>query len=164
MVSRVKFAVHFDGFRIHKLSEALNHVNFVVAQNTIVRLMDAANVGLTAFHQLCPVEVFHIDIKAVIFCIKVHRFCDLRAVPHHLFRYAANVDTSAAEIFGFDESDFRAIHRRAVSGSDTTAATTNAQVVKMCCHYFLQLCLAKMLFALFLYSLYQGEGVTIHPP
>lgn len=136
MVSCVKFVVYFDGFCIYKFSEVFNYVNFVVVQNMIVRLMDVVNVGLMVFYQFCLVEVFYIDIKVVIFCIKVYCFCDLCVVLYYFFWYVVNVDISVVEIFGFDESDFCVIYCCVVSGSDIIVVIINVQVVKMCCYYF----------------------------
>ncbi|CAI4220288.1 unnamed protein product, partial [Auanema sp. JU1783] len=62
------------------------------------------------------------------------RFTDLRRVPHHFFRHTANIYAGAAQLFGFNQRTFLAVHSRAVDGGDTAAAAADGDVIIVFSH------------------------------
>ena len=59
----------------------------------------------------------------------MNSFADLRGMPHHFLRYAANVDAGAAQLFGFNQCAFLAVHCRTVNGGNTAAAAADSDVI-----------------------------------
>ena len=115
MVSGDDLAVDFHGVGIDKASEAFDHVDFILTQYVVVRGMNTVDIGATAGDQLLPVKMVDGGIETVVRAVKMNRFADLRRMPHHLFRHAADVDAGAAQLFGFNQRALLAVHRRAVN-------------------------------------------------
>ena len=134
MIGGDGFAVHFNGMRINKFGKAVDHVNFIVAQSTFIGLMDTVDIGGAAFDQFAPIELIHRGIKTIIRAIQMDCFRDLRGVPHYFFRHTTHVYAGAAQILGFNQRTFLAIHGRTVDGSNTAAATANCEIVIMFSH------------------------------
>ena len=134
MVGGYRLAVNFDGFRIDKTGEAFNDIDLVFAQHVIVRGVDTIDIGATAGDQLIPVEVINCGIKTVIRAIQMDGFTDLRRMPHHFLRYAADVHAGAAQVFGFNQRTLLAVHSGTVNGGDTAAAAANGDIVIMLAH------------------------------
>ncbi|SVZ12526.1 Uncharacterised protein [Klebsiella pneumoniae] len=115
MVSGDDLAVDFHGVGIDKAREAFDHVDFILTQYVVVRGMNTVDIGATAGDQLLPVKMVDGGIETVVRAVKMNRFADLRRMPHHLFRHAADVDAGAAQLFGFNQRALLAVHGRAVN-------------------------------------------------
>ena len=134
MIGGYRLAVHFDGFRIDKTGEAFNHVDLIFAQHVIVGGVDTLDIGATAGDQFIPVEVIDRGIKTVIRAIQMDSFANLRRMPHHFLRYAADVYAGTAQVFRFNQRALLAVHSGTVNGGDTAAAAANGDIVIMLAH------------------------------
>ncbi len=129
-----RLAVHFHGFCVHKAGEATDHINVILVEHVFVRGVNAVDVGGAAGDQLAPVEFVNGSVKTVVRAVKMNRFGDLRRMPHHLFRDAADVNAGAAQFFGFNQGALLAVHRRAINRGDTAAAAADGEIIIMLCH------------------------------
>ncbi|MNS52580.1 hypothetical protein D3C72_852990 [compost metagenome] len=134
MIGSDRLAVHFDRFRINETRKATDHIDIVFAQHVVIRSMDAVNVSGTAGNQLVPVEVINGGVETVIRAVHMDGLADLRGVPHHFFRYTTDVHAGAAQLFGFNQRTFLAVHGCTVNRGDTAAAAANGDVVIMLAH------------------------------
>ncbi len=96
MIGSNGFTVHFNGFGIHKAGKAFNHIDIIFAQHVVVRGMNAINISGTRGDQFIPIELIDGGVETVIRPVHVDCFADLCGMPHHFFRYAANVNAGAA--------------------------------------------------------------------
>jgi hypothetical protein len=55
-------------------------------------------------------------------------------VPHHFFRYAANINTGAAKTAAFDNGNTGTMGRGTAGGGDATAAGTEDNEIKVLFH------------------------------
>ncbi|MNP32735.1 hypothetical protein D3C76_1259350 [compost metagenome] len=134
MIGSDRLAVHFDRFRVDEAGKAFDHIDIIFAQHVVIRGVNAVNVGGTAGNQLVPVEVINGGVKAVIRAVHMDSFANLRGVPHHFFRYTTDVNAGAAQLFGFNQRTFLAVHGCTVNRGDSAAAAANGDVVIMLAH------------------------------
>ena len=139
MVSGDRLAVHFHGMGIDKAREAFDHVDVVLTQHVVVGGMNAVDIGAAAGDQLLPVEMVDGGIETVVRAVKMNRFADLRRMPHHFFRHAADVDAGAAQRFGFNQRALLAVHGRTVNRGDTAATAADGEVIIMFAHAHMSL-------------------------
>ncbi len=134
MVGGNTFAVHFHGMGVDETGEALDDVDVVFAQHVIVRGVNTIDVGAAVFHQRLPAEMVYCGIKAVIRTVEMDSLGDLRRVPHHFFRNTTHIHAGAAQLFGFNQGAFLAIHSGTVNRGDAAAAAANGEIVIVSCH------------------------------
>ena len=129
-----RFTVDAHRVRTRELGMAAHEGDFFVGEIALVDAVQTRDVGIASFAQHRPVVPAQRDVETVMLCI-VGRVRDLRRVPHHLFRYAADVDAGAAEARRFDQSDPCAVLGGALrAGEPATAATDHEQIEITACH------------------------------
>ena len=98
MVCRNIFTVYLYRIGINKAGEAFDKLHAVTGKATLVTGMNALNISLAVFYQSGPVKAMFSQVKAVVRAV-LNGFSNVRAIPHHFFGYAANVNAGAAYCF-----------------------------------------------------------------
>merc|ERR1712093_215509 len=93
--------------------------------------MDTLNIGLATGNEAVPTERVQRNIETIFWCVFVNCFSNLGTIPHGLFRYAAHIDTSTTNIFGFNNSNVFTMFSCTVGRRDTAASTANTYIIKM---------------------------------
>ncbi len=93
---RAVIFIHLNGMFIGKFGKTMNHIDLVIFEAVVVRLMNTADISLATLYQFGKVKLFNIQIKAIVRRIMMYRCCHVGAIPHHFFGYTAHIDASTA--------------------------------------------------------------------
>lgn len=113
---------------------APHEFDFFIGEITLVDAVETLHVGIACNLQRPPVVTTERKLETIM-CGIVRRVGDLRGVPHHFFRYAADVDAGATETRRLDQHDLGTVLHGALRTGKTATATANHDQIKTSsCH------------------------------
>ena len=115
---------------INKCGITIDSLDTIIGNITTPVLIDVVDVVITACGQFCPVCLAAVSRNAKAVRI-VYRMRKTGRIPHHLFRHAAVIDTSATEAVCFNYGDLFAIFGCFFCRCKTATATADDDKIEM---------------------------------
>ena len=123
-VRRVFIVFDRDRVSVHEFRRPVDRRDAAVAEIALVDAVQGRNVSVAPLLDSRPVVAVDRHVEAVV--RRVRRMMHLRGrVPHNLFRYATDVDTSAAQRPVLDDGHLRTVLRRPPRMCDSAAAAAD---------------------------------------
>ena len=126
-------ATRVDGVRIGEVAPGGDVEDAFLHQIALVNAVQPVDIGLALGHESGPVVAPHRDVEAVVAGV-VQGVGQAGGIEGDLLRYAAHVDTGAAEGRGFDERHPGAVFRGALGSRKPAAAPPDGDEVELLRH------------------------------